>query len=57
MEIYGLQDNGCALAESQSEITPLQRFVYMLAKDHHTEDVDVDEPSGMSKAHSATSGL
>jgi hypothetical protein len=57
MAIYGLQDNGVPLAETQRDITPMQRFVYTLAKDHHTEDVDVDEPNGMNRAHSATSGF
>lgn len=34
---------------------PMQRFVYVLAKDHHEEDVDADKkPSGMNKAHGVT---
>lgn len=57
MEVYGLQDNGIPLADSQAEMTPMQRFVYSLAKDHHTDEANVDTPSGMSKAHSATKGL
>lgn len=38
-------------------MTPIQRYVYTLAKDHHTEDVDDSKPSGMGKAHGATSGF
>jgi hypothetical protein len=37
-------------------LTPLQRFVYTLAKDHHTDDHDVDT-SGVSQAHSTTRGF
>jgi len=56
--VFGLNDNGMVLAETQAELTPMQRFVYTLAKDHHTEDVDTDpNPKGMSKAHGATSGF
>lgn len=32
---------------------PMQRFVYVLAKDHHEEDYDTD-PSGMKGAHGVT---
>jgi len=44
------------LAETQREMTALQRFVYTLAKDHHTDD-DLKESPSMNKAHSATKGL
>jgi hypothetical protein len=54
--VYGLHDNGVLLADSQAEITPIQRFVYTLAKDHHTDD-DVKDPKGMKGAHSATRGF
>lgn len=54
--VFGLHDNGVKLADSQAEITPIQRFVYTLAKDHHTEDVDA-EPSGMRQGHGATRGF
>jgi hypothetical protein len=55
-EVYGLHDNGVLLADSQAKITPIQRFVYTLAKDHHTDD-DVKDPKGMKGAHSATRGF
>lgn len=55
-EIFGLHDNGVKLADSQAEITPIQRFIYTLAKDHHTDD-DVKDPKGMQKAHGATRGF
>lgn len=57
MEVYGLQDNGVPLASSQADITPIQRFVYVMAKDYHTEDVDAEPPSDVSGAHNATRGL
>lgn len=38
-------------------MTPIQRFVYTMARDHHTDDVDVDEPAGMQKGHRATRGF
>lgn len=57
MEIIGLNDNGIRLASTQAELTPIQRFVYALAKDHH-EDTDVDGgPAGMKGAHGATRGF
>jgi hypothetical protein len=34
----------------------MQRFVYALAKDHHTDDPDT-EPKGMKQAHGATRGF
>lgn len=55
-QIYGLNDNGILLAETQRELTPLQRFVYTLAKDYHTDD-DIKEPSDMNRAHSAMRGF
>lgn len=42
-------------AETQAEMIPMQRFVYVLAKDYHEEDVDTGgSPSGMDKAHGVT---
>lgn len=37
-------------------MTPMQRFVYTLAKDHHTDDYSSDV-SDMRKAQGATSGF
>lgn len=34
-------------------MVPMQRFVYVLAKDYHEDDVDPN-PSGMGKAHGVT---
>lgn len=56
-EFYGLHDNGVKFAETQAEMTPLQRFVYTLAKDYHEEDHQEPNPSGMKKAHGATRGF
>lgn len=56
-EFYGLHDNGVTFADSQREITPMQRFLYVLSKDYHTDDVETGNPSGMGKAHGATQGF
>jgi hypothetical protein len=48
-ELYGLHDNGFLLAEEQSRMTPIQRFVYVLAKDHHTDD-SYKDPSGFQQS-------
>jgi hypothetical protein len=45
------------MAPTQAELTPVQRYVYIMAKDHHTEDVDADPSQSMNKAHSATRGF
>ena len=52
-EMYVLHDNGRKLFTSARDCTPIQRFVYILAKDHHSEDHDVDnkKPGGMNKAN------
>ena len=55
-EFYGLHDNGVTFADNQSDITPIQRYIYAIAKDHHTEDYDA-KPSGMNRAQSATRGF
>lgn len=48
-ELYMLHDNGFKLAETQAELTPLQRFAYLLAKDYHTDDELKKPPKGMNK--------
>jgi hypothetical protein len=35
----------------------MQRFVYALAKDHHQEDPDDTNPTGMKQGHQATQGF
>lgn len=54
--VYGLQDNGIPLAPSQAEVTPMQRYCYALAKDHHT-DTDVDTPNTVSSAQNSLRGF
>lgn len=49
-EIYTLHDNGRQLFTSPRDCTPIQRFVYVMAKSHHTEDHESQKPSGMNKA-------
>lgn len=54
-EMYALHDNGRHLFTSARDCTPIQRFVYVMAKDHHTEDhdtpdVDTSNPGGLNKA-------
>lgn len=45
------------MAETQRNLTPMQRYVYMLAKDHHTDDYDAEPTSSMRHGHQATSGF
>jgi hypothetical protein len=37
-------------------MTPLQRFVYTLAKDHHTDDVDTGVPNDVNQARRSVRG-
>jgi len=55
--IYTLHDAGFSLADTQKELTPIQRFVYVVAKDHHTDDYDSKPSSAMRHGHSLPSGL
>lgn len=43
--MYALHDNGRKLFTSPQDCTPMQRFVYLMAKDYHTEDVDNSTPT------------
>jgi hypothetical protein len=50
-EMYVLHDNGRHLFTSARDCTPIQRFVYVFAKDHHTDDDHADpDPSGLDKS-------
>lgn len=44
-EIYSLHDNGRKLFTSARDCTPIQRFVYVMAKNHHTDDPNSGGPS------------
>jgi len=48
--MYLLHDNGRKLFTSPHDCTPMQRFVYIMAKDYHTEDKQTD-PTGMDKSN------
>lgn len=51
-EIYSLHDNGRKLFTSARDCTPIQRFVYVMAKNHHTDDPEkgTQKPGGIEKA-------
>lgn len=51
-EMFSLHDNGRKLFTSARDCTPMQRFVYVMAKDHHTDDPDQGSPNpgGIDKA-------
>jgi hypothetical protein len=51
-EMYVLHDNGRKLFDSATECTPMQRFVYILAKDYHEDDPNEghSDPHGLEKA-------
>jgi len=50
-EIYTLHDNGRKLFTSARDCTPIQRFVYVMAKNYHSEESDSSaKPQGMDKA-------
>lgn len=51
-----LHDSGILLSDSQRRMTPMQRFVYIMAKDAHTDDKAKKPPSGMQQGHAATKG-
>jgi hypothetical protein len=42
--MYALHDNGRKLFTSPNDCTPIQRFVYVLAKNHHTDDPKDEDP-------------
>lgn len=50
-EMYLLHDNGRKLFTSPADCTPMQRFIYVMAKDYHTEDPETNaNPGGFDKA-------
>jgi hypothetical protein len=56
--VYALNDNGIPLASSQAEMTPMQRFVYILARDYHTDnDGPSRSPETIAAAQQATGGF
>ena len=55
--IYALHDAGFKLADTQREMTPIQKFVYITAKDFHTDDYDSSSSSAMGHGHNLPSGL
>jgi hypothetical protein len=56
--MYALHDNGRKLFNSARDCTPMQRFVYVMAKNEHQEDPEDNTPTGMDKGqqfHDSTS--
>lgn len=50
-EIYVLHDNGRKLFTSSRDCTPIQRFLYVMARAHHEEDPnEMEEPANYGKA-------
>lgn len=51
-EMYLLHDNGRKLFTSPHDCTPMQRFVYAMAKEYHTDDPNKGsaKPGGFNKA-------
>lgn len=62
-EMYLLHDNGRKLFTSPQDCTPMQRFVYVMAKNYHTDDPNQHskpDPGGFGKAsefNNATKGI
>jgi len=48
-EMYTLHDNGRKLFTSPQDCTPAQRYVYVMAKNYHTDEPST-KPSGIEKA-------
>lgn len=60
--MFSLHDNGRKLFTTARDCTPMQRFVYVMAKDHHTDDPTKGspDPGGLKKGQNfqqATSKL
>lgn len=59
-EIYSLHDNGFSLAESQADITPIQKYVYTYAKQYHQERqqkrAKKNQQSSLKNAQGMTNG-
>lgn len=49
------EDGNIPLAQTQAELTPIQRFVYIMAKDEATPD-DMKEPNGMGQGTEVIKG-
>lgn len=50
-EMYLLHDNGRKLFTSPDDCTPMQRFLYVMAKDYHSDEPDTpSNPGGIEKA-------
>lgn len=51
-EIYTLHDQGRKIFTSAKDCTPMQRFVYVMAKNYHTDDPEEGSarPGGLDKA-------
>lgn len=52
-----LHDNGVRMADSMATVTPIQRYVYFVAKDYHTDDVDASAPSSVQQAQNLPRGI
>jgi hypothetical protein len=52
-EMYLLHDNGRKLFESARECTPMQRFVYIFARDYHEDDPQEShqDPHGLKQGN------
>lgn len=52
-EMYLLHDNGRKLFTSARDSTPMQRFVYIFARDYHEDDPEEShsDPHGLEKAN------
>lgn len=49
--MYALHDNGRALFDSARTCTPMARFVYVMAKNHHQEDPNDAKPAGIDQGN------
>lgn len=52
-----MNDNGILIAPTQADLTPMQRFVYVMARDHHTDDYSASAPSNVREAQRMTRGI
>lgn len=47
--MYALHDNGRKLFDSAVDCTPMARFVYVMAKNHHTDEPTEADPAGINE--------
>lgn len=52
-----MHENGFKLADSQSELTPMQKYIYLRAKEYHEEESEAADNHDIQQGQSAVNGF